>query len=85
MPSKKYSCSLGGRGLLSGPYCEWQYRAEIVEGTFYNYTGPVTNGNRVYMKQFDRSASYHLMVMVEGGSVPVLTMYLLPDAGNYCY
>ena len=25
------------------------------------------------------------MVPVKGGSVPVLTMYLLPDAGNYCY
>ena len=25
------------------------------------------------------------MVPAKGGSVPVLTMYLLPDAGNYCY
>lgn len=58
----------GGGGLLSGPYCEWQYGPEIVEGTFYNYTGPVTNGNRVYMEQFDRSASYHLMIMVEGST-----------------
>ena len=58
----------GGGGLLSGPYCEWQYGSEIVEGDFFNYTGPVTNGNRVYMKQFDRSAPYHLMVMVEGST-----------------
>lgn len=50
----------------SGPYCEWEYGSEIVEGEFLNYTGSVTNGNRVYMKQFDRSASCHLMVMVEG-------------------
>lgn len=39
-----------------------------MEGTFYNYTGAVTNGNRVYMKQFDRSASYHGYIMVEGTS-----------------
>lgn len=50
----------------SGPYCEWEYGSEVVEGEFLNYTGSVTNGNRVYMKQFDRSASCHLMVMVEG-------------------
>lgn len=25
------------------------------------------------------------MVPVKGGSVPVLTIYLVPDAGNYCY
>ena len=25
------------------------------------------------------------MVPVKGGRVPVLTLYLIPDAGNYCY
>lgn len=25
------------------------------------------------------------MVPAKGGSVPVLTLYLIPDAGNYCY
>lgn len=59
---------LSGGGLSKGPYCEWQYGSEIVEGTFYNYTGAVTNGNRVYMKQFNRSAPFHLEVMVEGST-----------------
>lgn len=56
----------GGGGSL-GPYLECKIGSEIVERTFYNYTGSI-EGNRVYMKQFDKSAPYHLMIMVEGSS-----------------
>lgn len=63
---KKRIILIRGGGLLSGPYCEYILSPMVVEGGFANYTGSVTNGNRVYMKQFDRSAHYHVWIMIEG-------------------